>query len=124
MKRIFLVNLKSSAIFIVLISAIFANDKAQSGTSKYKKITLAGDVLGEAASDGTVSRGAISYALGSNGGYTLRDEKVIEVLTKFLSSFNDNDKLVLIINQNLNDQARISFYNSFNKINENQIIFS
>jgi hypothetical protein len=32
--------------------------------------------LGEIASDGSVSRGAISYALGSNGGYTLKDETV------------------------------------------------
>lgn len=44
---------------------------------KYLKINLAGDVLGEAASDGSVSRGAISYSLGSNGGYALKDENVI-----------------------------------------------
>jgi len=41
--------------------------------------------LGEAASDGSVSRGAISYSLGSNGGYSLRDEKVIRVFK--ISSF-------------------------------------
>lgn len=33
--------------------------------------------MGEAASDGTLSRGAISYALGSNGGYALKEENVI-----------------------------------------------
>ena len=32
--------------------------------------------MGEISSDGKTARGAISYALGSNGGYTLRDEKV------------------------------------------------
>jgi hypothetical protein len=32
--------------------------------------------LGEAASDGSVSRGAISYSLGSNGGYSLKDDSV------------------------------------------------
>jgi hypothetical protein len=33
--------------------------------------------LGEAASDGSVSRGAISYSLGSNGGYALKEDNVI-----------------------------------------------
>ena len=33
--------------------------------------------MGEAASDGSVSRGAISYSLGSNGGYALKEDNVI-----------------------------------------------
>lgn len=32
--------------------------------------------MGEISSDGKVARGAISYALGSNGGYALKDEAV------------------------------------------------
>lgn len=41
-----------------------------------KIFILASDILGEASSDGTVTKGAITYSLGSNGGYALKDESV------------------------------------------------
>ncbi len=37
---------------------------------------LGADVLGEASSDGSVSKGAITYSLGSAGGYVLKDDNV------------------------------------------------
>merc|ERR1712151_95439 len=62
-----------------MMSAILTNsvEKSKSKSSKYLQIinlNLANDILGEISSDGSTSRGAISYALGSNGGYTLKDE--------------------------------------------------
>jgi hypothetical protein len=42
---------------------------------KYK-IILASDVLGESSTDGIQTKGAITYSLGSAGGYTLKDETV------------------------------------------------
>jgi len=41
--------------------------------------------MGEISSDGTVSRGAISYSLGSNGGYVLKDDKVSILLNNLIS---------------------------------------
>merc|ERR1712032_809139 len=61
-------NLRNSIVFVVImISAIIT--KAVKSKAK-----TTNDILGEISSDGSVSRGAISYALGSNGGYTLKDE--------------------------------------------------
>lgn len=75
--------LKNSIVLAILISAIFTNE-IQKNNAKTSKLTylinLANDILGEISSDGSVSRGAISYALGSNGGYTLKDETVIIII--------------------------------------------
>jgi hypothetical protein len=35
--------------------------------------------LGEFSSDGLVSKGALTYALGSNGGYALKNDLVIYI---------------------------------------------
>lgn len=45
-------------------------------TSSIIFLIKASDVLGEASTDGAGSKGAITYALGSNGGYVLKDEAV------------------------------------------------
>ena len=50
-----------------MISAVFTEEKVKAKTTN--------DILGEISSDGQASRGAISYALGSNGGYTLKNDE-------------------------------------------------
>lgn len=43
--------------------------------------------MGEISSDGTVSRGALSYALGSNGGYSIKNDAVRNIYNIIRSNF-------------------------------------
>jgi hypothetical protein len=69
--------MKSFILKLCICVFLFKNILSKSSLSTCKfYLNLAGDVLGESSTDGAASKGAITYALGSDGGYTLKDSKV------------------------------------------------
>ncbi len=65
-------------ISVVLLSIMVScNEKTVSETSSKDYINKIDDVLGESSSDGGRNVGAISFALGTNGGYVLKEGSVI-----------------------------------------------
>ena len=74
MKRIVL-KLCITVILFTSFALSKTNLKAKSGKLNLF-LNIASDVLGESSSDGSQTKGAISYSLGSNGGYVLKDETV------------------------------------------------
>ena len=60
-------------ICALFLQSVFSKNSLNSGNISFNS---ASDVLGEASTDGAAVKGAITYALGSNGGYALKDDAV------------------------------------------------
>jgi len=68
-------------LFLTSFILAKANLESLNGNNFYKFLWFLGsDVLGEASSDGSVTKGAITYSLGSDGGYALKDDTVRNIL--------------------------------------------
>jgi hypothetical protein len=98
--------LKLCICAFVFSSLVISKEKLQTDSSKYTFLnTLEADVLGEATSDGGLAKGAITYALGSSGGYVLSNDSVLNYIysrdTKLLKWLNIYQKNSIYLLQDL-----------------------
>ena len=75
-----ILKLCMSFVIMALLINCGKKIKTETGGKIICLLNIVTDILGEASSDGSLSKGAIAYSLGSNGGYVLKEDKVYSLI--------------------------------------------